>query len=110
MVYKYQRQNHAWHGLTRFFDQFAAVHLHIIQITDNLNLNLGLGFDMPIDPLKHRPRQARSEAKLDALMNAVEILLREKPYNDVSVAELAVEAGVSPAYLYTRFENKQAWT
>ena len=63
---------------------------------------------MTIDSLKHPPRQARSEAKLDALMNAVEILLREKPYNDVSVAELAAEAGVSPAYLYTRFENKQA--
>ncbi len=63
---------------------------------------------MPDESLKHPPRQARSEAKLDALMNAVEILLREKPYNDVSVSELAAEAGVSPAYLYTRFENKQA--
>ncbi len=63
---------------------------------------------MSTKTLKRPPRQARAEASLDALTEAVEKLLRDKPFNDVSVAELAAEAGVSPAYLYTRFENKQA--
>jgi AcrR family transcriptional regulator len=41
-------------------------------------------------------------------MEAVETVLREKPVYAVSVADLAAAAGVSSAYLYTRFESKQA--
>lgn len=54
------------------------------------------------------PSQARSAEKLNDLVNAVEAVLRVKSASQVSVADLAREAGLSTAYLYTRFESKQA--
>lgn len=58
--------------------------------------------------IKRKPIQARSAANTASLMEAVETVLREKPVNAVSVADLAGAAGVSTAYLYTRFSSKQA--
>lgn len=55
-----------------------------------------------------RPRQARSKARLAALTQATETLLRRTTPEDLTVNELAREAGVSAAYLYTRFDSKQA--
>jgi AcrR family transcriptional regulator len=55
-----------------------------------------------------RPRQARSKARLAALARATEQVLRRTVPEDVTVGELAREAGVSAAYLYTRFDNKAA--
>lgn len=52
--------------------------------------------------------QARAEVKLANLTAAVERVLRHSPVHQVSVAALAEEAGVSSAYLYTRFPSKQA--
>lgn len=53
-----------------------------------------------------RPRQARSKARLAALTQATESVLRHTAPEDVTVSQLAREAGVSAAYLYTRFDNK----
>ncbi len=55
-----------------------------------------------------RPTQARSKARLAALTQATETLLRRTTPEDLTVNELAREAGVSAAYLYTRFDSKQA--
>jgi AcrR family transcriptional regulator len=55
-----------------------------------------------------QPRQARSRARLDALTRATEQVLRHNAPEDVTVGDLAKEAGVSTAYLYTRFDNKAA--
>lgn len=54
------------------------------------------------------PRQARSKARLAALTQATEAVLRRTTPEDLTVSELAREAGVSAAYLYTRFDSKQA--
>jgi len=57
--------------------------------------------------LPNPPQQSRSRAKVESLAIATEKLLRQKPFKEITVAELARAAGVSPAYLYTRFSNKQ---
>ena len=52
--------------------------------------------------------QQRSRKTRAALLEAMERLLRRKPFADVTVAELAAEAGVSPASIYQRFSNRDA--
>ena len=54
-----------------------------------------------------RPIQARARARLAALTRATEAVLRRTAPEDLTVGEIAAEAGVSTAYLYTRFDNKQ---
>ena len=53
--------------------------------------------------------QARSRATRDKLIAALEELLKTKQFDDISVAEIAAKAGVSPASIYRRFENKDAF-
>ena len=53
--------------------------------------------------------QARSRATRDKLIAALEDLLRTKRFDEISVAEIAAKAGVSPASIYRRFENKDAF-
>lgn len=53
---------------------------------------------------QHRSRQTR-----DKLLNALEKLLRQKDFADIGVAEIAKEAGVSPASIYRRFDKKDGF-
>lgn len=53
--------------------------------------------------------QSRSQQTRDKLVAALERLLRNKPFEQISVAEIAQEAGVSVGAVYTRFENKDAF-
>ena len=53
--------------------------------------------------------QTRSQQTRDKLVAALERLLRNKPFEQISVAEIAQEAGVSVGAVYTRFENKDAF-
>lgn len=53
--------------------------------------------------------QARSKQTRDLLVAALERLLRDKPFEEISVTEIAKEAGVSVGAIYRRFENKDAF-
>ncbi len=54
------------------------------------------------------PRQARSQATLDRLLDAAEDLLNEKGWEDTGVAEVARRAGSSVGSFYARFHDKDA--
>jgi len=53
--------------------------------------------------------QARSRATRDALVGALERLLRDRPLERISVQELAKEAGCAVGSVYRRFDNKDAF-
>lgn len=52
--------------------------------------------------------QQRSREKRDLLLQALEDLLKIKPFQQVSVGEVASMAGVSVATVYQRFNNEHA--
>lgn len=54
-------------------------------------------------------RQARSRAKHLALVEAGRRLLAEQPFDALSVAQIAREAGIAVGSFYTRYEDKDAW-
>jgi len=54
------------------------------------------------------PRQARSHLTLGRILDAAEALLREKRWEDASVAEIARRAGSSVGAFYSRFRDKDA--
>lgn len=56
----------------------------------------------------HEPRQARSKETQEKLLKALETLLGEKFFEQITIREIAKTAGVSPASVYRRFENKEA--
>lgn len=53
-------------------------------------------------------QQARSRATEGAILAATESLLVGRPFDDLSIAEIAREAGVSVGGFYARFERKEA--
>jgi len=56
-----------------------------------------------------KTHQKRSQQTRDKLLNALENLLREKDFADISVAEIATCAGVSAASIYRRFDKKEGF-
>lgn len=54
-------------------------------------------------------RQERSRQTRDRLVAALDNCLREKPFADITIAELAETAGLSVGAIYRRFENKDAF-
>jgi AcrR family transcriptional regulator len=54
------------------------------------------------------PRQARSHLTLGRILDAAEALLREKRWEDASVAEIAKRGGSSVGAFYARFRDKDA--
>lgn len=52
--------------------------------------------------------QERSRKTRQKLLVAMEQLLRRKPFAEITVAELAEQAGVSAASIYQRFSNRDA--
>ncbi|GJL94980.1 MAG: hypothetical protein DHS20C05_13850 [Hyphococcus sp.] len=52
--------------------------------------------------------QDRSRAAREKIVNALDAALREKPFDQVSVSEIAERAGVAVGTVYRRFENKDA--
>jgi AcrR family transcriptional regulator len=54
------------------------------------------------------PRQARSHLTLGRILDAAEALLREKRWEDATVAEIARRAGSSVGAFYSRFRDKDA--
>jgi len=53
--------------------------------------------------------QRRSRQTRDKLLNALEDLLKEQDFADISVAAIAAKAGVSAASIYRRFDSKQGF-
>lgn len=53
--------------------------------------------------------QSRSKKTRDKLLNALESLLRHHDFADIGVADIAREAGVSPASIYRRFDSKDGF-
>ena len=62
----------------------------------------------PRSSLEHPVKQSRSQRTSDAITAAGHALLRERDFDDVSVAEIAERAGVSVGGFYARFEGKEA--
>ncbi len=56
-----------------------------------------------------KTHQSRSKQTRDSLLKALEKLLETKDFADISVAEIAATAGVSPASVYRRFDKKQGF-
>jgi AcrR family transcriptional regulator len=52
--------------------------------------------------------QARSRETRDRLLAALDVLLKEKSFEAVTVTEIARRAGVSAASIYQRFDNRDA--
>jgi AcrR family transcriptional regulator len=52
--------------------------------------------------------QRRSQEKQDRLVDALEELLRQKPFDQITIANIASQADVSPATIYQRFNNRDA--
>ena len=52
------------------------------------------------------PKQARSQRTLDRILDAAEVLVSEKGFDDASVAEVVERAGSSVGAFYSRFRDK----
>ncbi|MFP6654819.1 MAG: helix-turn-helix domain-containing protein, partial [Myxococcota bacterium] len=52
------------------------------------------------------PRQARTHQSLERLLDVAERLLRDKPFDELHVRELALRAETSVAAFYRRFKDK----
>ena len=55
-----------------------------------------------------RPRQERSRARVDAILNAAKALIGEKGSAGLKVQDIAQRAGVTPGSMYQYFPNKSA--
>lgn len=56
--------------------------------------------------MRKEPKQARSRKTRQKLMAALETLLREKEFDQITVIEIAATASVSTGLLYSHFRNK----
>ena len=54
-----------------------------------------------------KPRQERSVKTEQALLDALEALLEQMPFNEITVAKVAAEAGVTTGAIYRRFKDKE---
>ena len=52
------------------------------------------------------PRQARTHQSLERILDVAELLLHDKPFDDIHVRELAMRADTSVAAFYRRFKDK----
>ena len=56
--------------------------------------------------MREQPKQSRAKKNRQALMSALESLLKEKDFDQISVTEIASVAEVSTGLLYAHFTNK----
>lgn len=60
------------------------------------------------DAWVRRPRQARSQETLDRFLTATEQLLAERPFEDITVADIVARAGRTVGSFYARFDDKDS--
>ena len=58
--------------------------------------------------LVHEPKQDRSKDTQEKLLSALESLLEERFFEQITIRDIAQRAGLSPATIYRRFQNKEA--
>ena len=56
----------------------------------------------------HKPQQKRSRDTQNRILAALEHLLEEHFFEQITTRQLSKEAGVAPATLYRRFQDKKA--
>jgi AcrR family transcriptional regulator len=56
----------------------------------------------------YAPQQERSRKTLERVLDAFTRLLAEKPFEEITMAELARRSRIAVTSIYARFENKQA--
>ena len=56
----------------------------------------------------YEPRQQRSRKTLERVLDAFVELLAKKPFEEITMAELARRSRIAVTSIYARFENKQA--
>jgi AcrR family transcriptional regulator len=56
----------------------------------------------------NEPLQERSQRTVEQILMALEDLLRDRPFDDISIAEIIAKAGVSAGSFYARFPTKNA--
>ena len=62
----------------------------------------------PILQLVHQPKQDRSKDTQEKLLTALESLLEERFFEQITIRDIAQRAGLSPGTIYRRFQNKEA--
>ncbi|WP_433192890.1 TetR/AcrR family transcriptional regulator [Nocardia sp. CA-107356] len=55
-----------------------------------------------------QPRQARSRATMERILSTVEDLLAEKPFEQITIAEISARSASAPTAIYARFSDKTA--
>jgi AcrR family transcriptional regulator len=58
--------------------------------------------------LVHKPKQDRSKDTQERLLTALESLLEERFFEQITIRDIALRAELSPATIYRRFQNKEA--
>jgi AcrR family transcriptional regulator len=58
--------------------------------------------------MERQPVQDRSKRTLEAILSATEELLKDRSFEEVSIAEIIVKAGSSTGSFYARFDSKEA--
>lgn len=58
--------------------------------------------------LIHEPRQSRSQNTQERLLSALVSLLEERSFEQITIRDLAMHAGVSSGTIYRRFKDKDA--
>jgi AcrR family transcriptional regulator len=58
--------------------------------------------------LVHKPKQDRSKNTQEKLLTALESLLAERFFEQITIRDIAQRAELSPATIYRRFQNKEA--
>lgn len=54
------------------------------------------------------PRQQRSRATLERIVGVIEELLTEKPFEQITIAEISRRANCAPTAIYSKFSDKNA--
>ena len=55
-----------------------------------------------------QPRQKRSRGTMDRVLRALELLLDEKPFEQITMIELAQRSGTGTSSIYARFKDKNS--
>ncbi len=70
--------------------------------------NQSMTSNRSIAPLRRRPSQDRGKERYDLIVRATQHLVGERGNDDVSIRDIAKEAGIAPSSIYQYFNDKNA--